>query len=192
MKERLEQLTLSQFVDLVCGDTSVLLGPHEIGNSHKVAQATRSIVMEYRSITDPGGISAFLMHIEKWIKAKLDVILFTMCRNLIMLKHTDRVREVLVEHGMSASGWPDGRVAATVNAKLAQAQREAVELDEENEKTAEERRNIRSMFDEQTASLMVHFKFQIDPLTIKATVYANLVLRHNKDVKAQMSALKKH
>ena len=55
MKERLEQLTLSQFVDLVCGDTSVLLGNHEIGNPNKLAAATRSIVLEYRAIADPGG-----------------------------------------------------------------------------------------------------------------------------------------
>lgn len=39
---------------------------------------------------------------------------------------------------------------------------------------------------------MAHFKFQIDPATIKATLYANLVARHNREIKALMAALRKN
>ena len=52
MIERLEQLTLSQFVDLVCGDTTIMRGK---GNTDKTAIALRNIVMEYRSIADQIG-----------------------------------------------------------------------------------------------------------------------------------------
>lgn len=191
MKDKLEQLTLSQFVDLVCGDTRVLLAHHEIGNPNKLAVATRNIVLEYRAIADPGGTGSYFKHVEDWIKAKMNVIIFTMCGNLVSLKQYGRAREVLVEYGLSASGWPDSRVDGTIQAKLAQSQRELQDMEAENEKVIAEREKICAQFDAQTASLMAHFKFQIDSTTIKATLYANLVARHNREVKAQMAAMKK-
>lgn len=191
MIEKLEQLTLSKFVDLVCGDISVLLRHHEIGNPDKLAVATRNIVLEYRAIADPGGTNSYFKHVEDWIKAKMSVILFTMCYNLATLKQYGRARNVLEAYGLSASGWTDSRVEGTIQAKLAQAQRELDDLETENEKVIAEREKIRAQFDAQTAAIMAHFKFQIDPDTIKATLYANLVARHNREIKAQMAALKK-
>lgn len=191
MKEKLEQLTLSQFVDLVCGNTKVLLGKHETSIPAKLAVATRNIVLEYRSIADPGGTNSYFQHIENWIKAKMNVIFFTMCGNLTALNRYDKAREVLETYGLPASRWTDGRVDGTIQAKLAQAQRELDEMEAENEKASEEREKIRAQFDAQTAALMAHFKFQIDPATIKATLYANLVDRHNREVKAQIAAMKK-
>lgn len=187
MIERLEQLTLSQFVDLVCGDTTVLQGS---GNANETAVVSRNIVMEYRSIADPGGVCSYLQRMEDWIKAKIEVIVFTMCLNLISLKQFERAREILNVCGLSSSGWSDSRVEGTVNAKLLQAQRRLDEIEAESEKADAERENIRAQFDSQTAALMAHFKFQIDPETIKATLYANLVARHNREVKAQMAAMR--
>lgn len=191
MKERLEQLTIAKFIDLICGDMNVLLGPHEIGNPNKLIVATRNIVLEYRAIADPGGTNSYFKHVEDWIKAKMNIIIFTMCDNLTALKQFGRVREVLVAYGLSASDWSDGRVNGTVQARLAQAKREVEDMESENEKIVSEQDKIRSQFDAQTATLMAHFKFQIDPNTIKASLYAHLVARHNREVKAQMAALKK-
>lgn len=191
MKEKLEQLTLSRFVDLVCGNTKVLLGKHETAGPAKLAVATRNIVLEYRSIADPGGTSSYFQHIENWMKAKMNVMFFTMCSNLTALKQYDKAREVLEAYGLPASKWTDGRVDGTIQAKLAQAQRELDKMEAENEKASEEREKIRAQFDAQTAALMAHFKFQIDPATIKATLYANLVDRHNREVKAQIAAIRK-
>lgn len=191
MKERLEQLTIAKFIDLICGDMNVLLGLHEIGNPNKLIVATRNIVLEYRAIADPGGTNSYFKHVEDWIKAKMNIIIFTMCDNLTALKQFGRVREVLVAYGLSASDWSDGRVNGTVQSRLAQAKREVEDMESENEKIVSERDKIRSQFDAQTATLMAHFKFQIDPNTIKASLYAHLVARHNREVKAQMAALRK-
>lgn len=191
MKERLEQLTIAKFIDLICGDMNVLLGSHEIGNPNKLIVATRNIVLEYRAIADPGGTNSYFKHVEDWIKAKMNIIIFTMCDNLTALKQFGRVREVLVAYGLSASDWSDGRVNGTVQSRLAQAKREVEDMESENEKIVSERDKIRSQFDAQTATLMAHFKFQIDPNTIKASLYAHLVARHNREVKAQMVAFKK-
>lgn len=191
MKETLEQLTLSQFIDLVCGNTDVLLDRHEIGQANKIALATRNIILEYRAIADPGGTGTYFKRIEEWIKSKINVIIFTMCNNLTQLKQYEKAREVLVEYGLSASGWSDSRIDGTIQAKLAKSQRELSILEEENEKANTEKGKIRNQFDAQVASLMAHFKFQIDPSTIKATLYAHLVARFNREVKAQMAAMRK-
>ena len=188
MIERLEQLTLAQFVDLVCGDTKILQCG---GNADKTAIALRNIVMEYRNIADPGGTHSYLQRVEDWIKAKIEVLVFTMCLNLATLKQFGRACEVLDAYGLSSSGWSDSRVEGTINARLSQAQRRLDEIEAENEKADADRENIRARFDTQTAELMAHFKFQINPDTIKATLYANLVARYNREIKAQMTAMRK-
>lgn len=191
MITKLEQLTLSKFIDLVCGDASVLLEPHDVAGGIKLTVATRDIVFEYRAIADPGGMQSYFRHIEDWLKAKISVIIFTMCSNLTALNQYDRAREVMEAYGLSASGWTDNRVDGVIQAKLARAQRKLDELEAESEKMTAERDKIRAQFDSQTAALMAHFKFQIDPGSIKATLYANLVARHNREMKAQMSVLQK-
>ena len=191
MKEKLEQLTLAHFVDLLCGNMSVILTDKEDIDSDSIAIATRNIVLEYRAIADPGGTNSYFKYVEDWIKTKISIIIFTMCDNLAALKQYDRVREILDVYGISTSGWSDTRIEGTIKVKLSKAQRELEEIESETEKAVAERENIRSQFDAQTASLMAHFKFQIDPTTIKATLYANLVARHNREVKAQMAAMKK-
>lgn len=191
MKERLEQLTLSEFVELLCGDTGVLLDRKESAKAEELAMATRNIVLEYRSIADSAGTGSFYKHAEDWVKSRINMIIFTMCSNLVSLDQYGRAREVLVDYGLPAAKWTNARVKGIIQAKLAQAQREVAELEAENEQMNAERENIRGQFDALTASLMAHFKFQIDPATIKASLYANLVARYNREIKAQMAALNK-
>ena len=193
MIERLEQLTMSQFVDMLCGDTGVLLGRHEVAaNPDKVANVVRSIVMEYRAIADPSGSDAYLRHAEDAAKAKMRVVVFTVCSNLVAFKQHGKAREVLLSLGMPASKWNDSRVAGTVKAKLEQARRELDTLNAESEESKEREKNVRAQFDTLTATLMAHFKFQIDPGTIRATLYANLVARYDREIKAQMAAMAKN
>lgn len=191
MKEHLEQLTMSQFVDMLCGNMSVLLDKHEIANPDKLPVIARSIIMEYRAVADPGGNSSYLRQAEDMAKAKLRVIIFTMCHNLTSFKQFGKAREVLVAYGMAASKWNDNKTEGVVKAKLEQARRELDNLNAENEKSKNQDVNIRAGFDTLTAILMAHFKFQIDPGTIRATLYANLVARYDREIKAQMAAMAK-
>ena len=192
MIERLEQLTMSQFVDMLCGDTGVLLGRHGAATPDKVANVVRSIVMEYRAIADPLGNDAYLRHAEDAAKAKMRVVIFTVCSNLVAFKQYGKAREVLLSLGLQASKWNDSRVAGTVKAKLEQARRGLETLNAESKKYKEQDKNVRARFDTLTATLMAHFKFQIDPGTIRATLYANLVARYDREIKAQMAAMAKN
>lgn len=191
MIEKLEQLTVDQFIDLVCGKVNVILGKHEVRSPEKIAVAVRNIIIEYRDIADPGDFAGFIRNIEEWIKARMGVILWTMASNLVMFKDYNKARAVLDMYGLPSSDWNERRIEGEVKSRLAKAQRLLDEIDAEQEKQTEDIEKIRSLFDGQTASLMAHFKFQIDTSTMRATIYAHLVARHNDEIKTMKKAMNK-
>ena len=189
MKEKLGELTIGQFIDLVCGDTSVLAGKHEIVSESKTAIAMRNIVFEYKEIADQSGARTYLMTVEELIKAKISSVLFTMCNNLVNLREHDRAREVLNVYGINANSMSDQRVTAEIKSRLERAKSTVTRIENESHTDNSDVTDIRRMFDEQTASLMAYFKFQIDTSSMKATVYAHLVARHNREIKAKLAAM---
>jgi hypothetical protein len=188
MKTKLEQLTMAQFIDLMCGDTSVLLDKHEMCNEQKITLITRDIIYEYKAISDPAGVGAFISLTEKYIKAKMSVILFSMCQNLIAIKRHDMVNEILAEYISSFRTMPTKRLENEVRSRLAKAKQVIAEHEKENDKPEFD---IRNQFGEQIAALMAYYKFQIDIGTMKATIYAHLVCRYNREMKAKIASLKK-
>lgn len=191
MIERLEQLTMSQFIDMVSGNTDVLRDRLEImaPASDKLARAMRDIVMEYKEIADPTGAHEFLAKSEDLAKAKIELSVYSLCDNLVSMGQHDRAREVLNECGINASSMSEQRLVAEIKSRMARAKRTIHELEIEVEE-GEASEDIRRSFDEQTAAMMSHYKFQIDISTIKATIYAHLVARFNREVKAQIAAMK--
>ena len=193
MIEKLEQLTVSQFVDLVCGDTSVLICKHEVVSPEKLAKATRSIVFEYKEIADSAGVRSFIRASGDYIKAKMALSLYAICKNILLLDEYDRVREILESTGLkSAKRFSNKRIAAEVASRYERAKADIAKIEESKKKDEEPDLSVvRSEFDAQTAALMAYFKFQIDPDTMKATVYAHLVARHIREIKAKLAATRK-
>ncbi len=189
MKKKLEELTVNQFIDLACGDMNVLIGKHEVVSDSRLAETARDIVLEYKGIVDPAGIKSYLSSAEDLVKAKISVVIFKMCRNLIDLNEHDSVREVLIEYGINAASMNDKRVAAEVKSRLERARSTVRKIEDENSRDESEKFDIRREFDAQTAALMAHFKFQIDTSSMKASIYAQLIARHNREIKAQIAAI---
>lgn len=189
MKRRLDEFTVSEFAELMSGNLDVLGKPE--GSKEEIARVVRDIVIEYREIADPGGLRGYLVEGEDYSKARSTLALFTICNILVTLKKFDNVREILTEYGMDASKMTDSRIAAEVKGKLAKAQSVIDKIEEEKLDISEEMGEIRRNFDMQTAALMAHFKFQIDPSTMRATIYANLIARYNMEIKAIQERLKK-
>lgn len=184
MIEKLEQLTMGQFIDLVCGNTGILAEHGETLSAAQAAIAMRNIVVEYREIADPAGIKSYISTIDEYIKARISAVVFTMCENMIKLNAYDNVREVLREYGVRVDRMDDPRIAAEVTSRLNRAKTTVAEIEADNVKDNTEKTNIRSQFDAQTAHMMAHFKFQIDTETMKATVYAHLAARCDREIKA--------
>lgn len=191
MIEKLEQLSIGQFIDLLCGETSVLTSKHEIVSDARVTAVMRNIIFEYKEIADIAGARNYLSSIEELIKAKISSALFSMCNNLVALGEYGRVREILTEYGINAKSMKDQRVEAETKSRLERAKSTIARIEEDSHTEKNEDADIRRMFDEQTASMMAYFKFQIDTSIMKATVYAHLVSRYNREIKAQIAAMNK-
>lgn len=191
MIERLDQLTMSRFIDLVCGDTGALTSKGEAADPAILSATARNIIFEYHSIVDEAGTKRYLLRLEDLLKGRIGIAALTICENLAALREYGRVREVLKEQGINTGGMSDKRVAAEVKSRLCRARRDVEKLEEESKPGGDDSGDPRSAFDALTAQLMAHFKFQIGIDSIKATVYAHLVARHNREINAQLAAMAK-
>lgn len=189
MIERLEQLTMAQFIDLACGDVSVLTGSRSC--PEKAYITMRDICLEYKEIADKAGAQSYILHAGELVKAKIEAAIFSMCGNIIELGRPDLAHEILAEYGISTMSMSDSRVEAEIKSRLARARRYIANAEDDRGRDKMDTEDIRRLFDEQTAAMMAHFKFQIDISSIKATVYAYLVARFHNEIKAQIAALKK-
>lgn len=176
---KLDDLTIEQFIDIVCNP-----------DSYKSADM-RELVLEYQAIVDSSAVTGYLMSMEDWYKAKMAVTLFSICLNLVKFKQYGSVREALDDCGINVEGMSDTRLEAEVKSRLERAKKTLADLEKEREGQITEMSDVRRSFDEQTAALMAHFKFQIEMATMKATIYAHLVARYNREIKARLAALNK-
>lgn len=190
MKTRLDQLTTAEFIDLVCGNKDVLFSKHEMPSPYKLTIALRNIVMEYRSIADPGGNATYLQRVDAIIKSRLAVTVYSMCQNLVLLKRSDKAREVLIAAGLPAEGWNDKRIESEVHIQLQKGKRAFDEADKDDDSAEVEKENIRNAFNAMIAAMMAHFKFQIDVTSMMAPVFAHLVARYHTEIKAMKKAMK--
>lgn len=192
MIKSLSKLTMRQYIDLVCGDTSVLTSPGEIVSPAKIQKVRKRIIFEYARLSDDAGSKIFISDHTSRIKAKAELTMFQCLHNALILGAYDDVRNVLKEYGLTRT-MDDKQVTAEVTRLLKRARTNVNRYDlekkkEEKEPTSDE---IRLQFDRQAAALMTYFKFQIDFDTISASQFACMVDQAHKQIKAQMAALSK-
>lgn len=189
MIETLDKLTVSQFVDLVCGDTSVLLKKGEKVTKERIEQVTRDIIYQYREIADSNEAKSFLADSEDMVKARILCSILSICNNLVAMKKFELVKDILEECDINAGAMSNERIEAEVYSRLERARLELEKLRNRDDNARKGSEDPRKDFDAQTAALMAYFKFQIDPSTMKATLYAHLIDRFNREIKAQKSQL---
>ena len=189
MIEKLSDITASQLVDIFCGDYSPLIGRHEIVSDDKAEEVAHHIMLEYHKIANPTQVKSFISTSAKSEKSRCALVVYKICDDLIKLGHYDKVREVMASAKINTSSMSDSRLKSEVTYRYKRAESDIEREESEFEKQTPEQ--IRMNFDSQTAALMAHFHFQIDPTTMKATLYAQLVSRFNAEIKAQIAHSKK-
>lgn len=194
MIKSLSKLTMRQYIELVCGDVSVLTGKGEIAAPAQLQRTRKRIIFEYARLSDNAGSKIFLSDHSMRIKAKAELVLFQCLNNALALGAFDEVRGVMKEYGI-AKDMDDNQVSVEVARLLKRAktnikrhEQEQMQKDDEKEPTADE---IRIQFDRQAASLMTYFKFQIDFDTMPASQFACMVDQAHKQINAQMAVMSK-
>lgn len=178
MKERLEQLTLKELIELSCGDYTVLCEHDELLIESEVLPKVRAILSEYKSIASPTQARVELMDSEKLPKFQMKEKCARICILLCVHGRYDLARDVLIQLGI------EEQHIATNEAIMARCQAIIGEVKYETERLAERKAKSRaSRSPEQTrrewyseiASVMSVFRMNIDPEHTNAAIYANLV-----------------
>lgn len=190
MIERLDELTMAQYIDIACGDYALI-----DWDGKKAAE----LIGEFEKISNPIRFAAALRERESNVKKKMKVLLYSVLLNLLALDADDKVREVLVEIGKGEYKDVDKEVLQKklkqwLRTDKAAMEREAFMKEKERKESGVEERGpkqIRADFFTEVAVLMRHFKMPIDVHSINAEVYANLRRQAEEEVKAMAVRRKK-
>nr|DAY95771.1 MAG TPA: hypothetical protein [Caudoviricetes sp.] len=187
MIERLNQLSLYDFIELSCGDCSVLLSPGEEISEVELKKRSSDLIIEYKRITNPSGLNSVLMDREDMVKERIRVLLFKLCVSLIAIGAYEDIRETLAMLSYDMKSMSDEQVKSKVeellrSALFEQKRSDEIRSDNETEKATPEQ--IRSSFDAEIAFIMTFFKMNIDVRNINAAVYANIV--HQAEIEVNM------
>lgn len=183
MKTRLNELSLSQFIELVCGNTAVLADENEMIDKYTLNDVASDMVMSYRLITDSANVKARMLEQEDFIKLKSRILVLHICENLIDYNAFDDVRYLLGLLDEYVLDIEDGELRDKVDELLRISLFEEHRNQDMKENESSPRQSpdkIRDFFDAEVAFLMTFFKMNIDMNVINASVYANIV--HQADI----------
>lgn len=184
MIERLNQISLSDFIDISCGEYLCLLSENESKSEEELKERASKLIIDYRNITNPSGVKALILDKEDIMKERTHLLLLRICQTLIAVCSFDEVREVLMQMEVNAHNMDNEQLKSKLNYMLhiaifEQKRNEERRIEEHSEKKATPEQ-IRSSFDSEVAFLMTYFKMNIDVHAVSAAVYANIV--HQADV----------
>ena len=194
MKERLDQLTLAEFIELSCGNSKVLLEKHEVGNDESMLKLAASLMNEYKSIASPTKAKMDLIDAEDGAK----LVMKEKCaRILVMLctqGHAEMTVEILEELDIDTSSLdtPEKikvRCEALLNeAKYDLERFEEQQKDKESKGSKKDANSIRKAWNSEIAYVMSTLRMPIDIHSTSAAIYANLVRQAGERAKALAKA----
>lgn len=184
MIERLNQITLSDFIELSCGNYACLLSDCKSMSESTLKEIASKLLVEYRSIVNPSNMKAMVMDKEDMLKERAKLLNLRICQALVSLGFYDDVRQVLGQLNVDTRNMSDEQVISKIDYLLHSAifeqKRNEERRSEEHKGSKATPEQIRSSFDAEIAFLMTFFKMSIDSRVISAAVYANIV--HQADV----------
>lgn len=190
MKTKLHELSISQFINLICGDKTVLLENGEKAPDEVLHQFSTDIISSYRLITDNANLKSQLMDKEDNIKLKIRIVILIMCQNLVNCKAYDEVRTLLELIDENAQHLDNSDLSSKLEELLRFALFEQHRNEEKkSEDAASDSRpsadDIRSSFYAEVAFLMTYFKMNIDMNVVNAMIYANMVHQADGEIRAK-------
>lgn len=186
MKTRLNELSLSQFICLVCGENTVLLDIGEDYDEESLSNRASELIASYRLITDKANFCAWLLEQEERLKNKSKVQLLHICHVLLDYKLYAEVRSLLGMVGENVDNVPNeglsSKMEQLMNFLLFEMRRNE-DMKANEDKKAHSSDEIRAAFDEEIAFLMTYFKMPIDMNSVNAAIYANMVHQADMEIK---------
>ena len=180
MKTRLDQLTLRELIELSCGDSSVLLDKGETPSEQVKLECARQILSEYKELASPNQAKKDMIEAEELTKLRMKDKCLRICLALCIHERTDMARDVLLELDVKPNLIDtDEKVHPRCKAMLADVEYEIKRIEELNEEDASKKvanpEDARKTWYSEIAFVMSMLKMSIDPASVNAAIYANLV-----------------
>lgn len=179
----LSDLTMDEYIRILDGDTKLLRCPID-----ERAKAIEDLQYEFNRIASPKGAAMQLAEAGDKARLQSTILLMSICKVLCTCDAVDDVKIILSELGINAKPLSRSSIIAVINERQKRANDE---LQEHKQRGFDEPRSARSVYEKLTATLMSHFKFQIDLRSISASLYANLIAQCESETKAIMASIKK-
>lgn len=180
MIERLNQLSLEKFIELSCGDYTILRSDDEVVPDAILEEQASRLLLEYKRIINPNGVRAMILEKEEYLKLAGKIFLLKLCESVCALEGYDDVRKIL--DTLTYVNKADDQLEAYVKALLAEAeyQKKRNDFYRKEEQGTMKVDEIRASFDIEIAFIMTYYKMPIDIRSTNAAVYANIV--HQVDI----------
>ena len=180
MKTRLDQLTLRELIELSCGDSSVLLDNGETPSEQGKLACARQILAEYKELASPNQAKKDMIEAEELTKLRMKDKCLRICLALCSQERPDMARDVLLELDVKPNLIDtDEKVQPRCKAMLADVEYEIKRIEELNEEDASKKvanpEDARKTWYSEIAFVMSMLKMSIDPASVNAAIYANLV-----------------
>lgn len=180
MKTRLDQLTLRDLIELSCGDSTVLLDKGETPSEQVKLACARQILAEYKELASPNQAKKDMIEAEELTKLRMKDKCLRICLALCSQERPDMARDVLLELDVKPDLIDtDEKVQPRCKAMLADVEYEIKRIEELNEEDASKKvakpEDARKTWYSEIAFVMSMLKMSIDPATVNAAIYANLV-----------------
>lgn len=186
MINRLNELSMAAFIELSCGNTSVLLDGDEDTDKAVLEHVRSELIAEYKTITNPSGMKSILIEKEDESKLKGRILMLRICSSLCSLGDYGLCKAVMAEYetGYARDGE---QMAADVNKRLRDAEFMLKRITTSKEPyVPPTEKEIRDSFDREIATLMTYFKMPVDIHKTSAAVYANIVCQAMEDMKRKL------
>ena len=180
MKTRLDQLTLRDLIELSCGDSSVLLDNGETPSDQVKLACAMQILTEYKELASPNQAKKDMIEAEELTKLRMKDKCLRICIALCSQERPDMARDVLLELDVKPNLIDtDEKVQPRCKAMLSDVEYEIKRIEELNEEDASKKvakpEDARKTWYSEIAFVMSMLKMSIDPASVNAAIYANLV-----------------
>lgn len=187
MKQTLDELTLHDFIELSCGNKSVLLQSHEKIDDKVLSAKERELLIEYQQIADQKRARIFMLNAEDANKLRMKSLCLRICLALHGASMYEDVRCILKELEVeNTDRIGDAELITKIRNILNENEFEIQRIEEVNEsgKRASSPKEIKASFHKEIAFLITFFKMNID-MSINAAIYANLVRQCNEQINSK-------
>lgn len=184
MIENISEISLKNFIELLCGNYSVLQQGEEC-LSLDLKKKASDLIFEYRKIVNPSGVESYLMDREEDVKIKSRLLALRMCKALLSLGDVDFVIQSMKDMGYGNISVE--KVGGKIDRHIAECLYMKKKHDDRLKNNQNPRQqDIRESYDAEIAFIMTYFKMNIDVRTISAGIYAHMVRQADNEIKRKL------